>query len=72
MSPVGETQSPSITMLHAEDLPGETTEVIFFFFSKIQEDIFPKKSVIFVYYEVATSLPEYLKIDHKNTQGHIK
>lgn len=71
MSPVGETQSPSITMLHAEDLPGETTEVIFFFFSKIQEDIFPKKSVIFVYYEVATSLPEYLKI-HKNTQGHIK
>lgn len=71
MSPVGETQSPSITMLHAEDLPGETTEVIFFS-SKIQEDIFPKKSVIFVYYEVATSLPEYLKIHHKNTQGHIK
>lgn len=71
MSPVGETQSPSITMLHAEDLPGETTKVIFFL-SKIQEDIFPKKSVIFVYYVVATSVPEYLKIHHKNTQGHIK
>lgn len=70
MSPVCETQSPRITMLHAEDLPGETTEVIFF--SKIQEDIFPKKSVIFVYYVIATSLPEYLKIHHKNTQGHIK
>lgn len=43
MSPVGETQSPSITMLHAEDLPGETTEVIFFFFSQNPRRYFPQK-----------------------------
>lgn len=44
MSPVGETQSPSITMLHAEDLPGETTEVIFFFFFPKSKKIFSPKS----------------------------
>lgn len=42
MSPVGETQSPSITMLHAEDLPAETTEVIFFFFQNPRR-YFPQK-----------------------------